>query len=101
MISPVERVTVLEVHMANTMTKLSEISVAIRELHTCLDQVQQDITEKLEKTQLQNNTQHAELALRVSDLDKFKNKWTYTLLGGFAVFGWISGHMNAIAGLLK
>ena len=40
--------------------------------------------------------QHAELNDKISDLEKFKNKWIYTIAGGVAVAAYIVGHLDLI-----
>jgi hypothetical protein len=46
-------------------------------------------------------TQHAELATKIKDLEGFRMKWTYLVLGGIAVLGWVSGHIDTLAAFLK
>jgi hypothetical protein len=47
------------------------------------------------------SAQHEELAGKIDELEKFKNKWTYMLLGGAAVLGWVTGHIDKIASFVK
>jgi hypothetical protein len=96
-----ERIGVLETRVDNLDTKLDDIKSDVKEVHDCLHRTGEDLKEQLEKTAIIRDRQHIDLASKISELEKFKNKWTYMVLGGIAVFGWVSGHMNAIANLLK
>jgi hypothetical protein len=46
-------------------------------------------------------TQHSELAKKLSELEKFKDKWVYVVMGGVAVLGWITGHAETITKFLN
>ena len=96
-----ERIGVLETRVDNLDTKLDDIKADVKEVHDCLHRTGEDLKEQLEKTAVIRDRQHIDLASKISELEKFKNKWTYMVLGGIAVFGWVSGHMNTIANLLK
>jgi len=54
-----------------------------------------------DKLNEQQSEQHKELAGKISELEKFKTKWVYMIMGGVAVFGFISGHITAITNFLK
>jgi predicted nucleic acid-binding Zn-ribbon protein len=88
-----ERVSVLETKLENVDYKLDDIKTDVRDLSA-------NLTETLTKMQEASTKQHGELAGKIKDLEGFKNKWTYTILGGLAVLGWVSGHMDTITRLL-
>jgi hypothetical protein len=46
-------------------------------------------------------SQHAALAKELSEVKKFKDKWTYIGFGGLAVLGWVTGHLDTIAKILN
>ena len=96
-----ERIGVLENRVDNLDTKLDDIKADVKEVHDCLHRTGEELKEHLDKTAKIRDLQHIDLAGKISELEKFKNKWTYLVLGGIAVFGWVSGHMGAIANLLK
>ena len=96
-----ERIGVLETRVDNLDVKLDDIKSDVKEVHDCLHRTGEELKEHLDKACSTATQQHNELAGKISELEKFKNKWTYMVLGGIAVFGWVSGHMNAIANLLK
>jgi hypothetical protein len=37
------------------------------------------------------------LASKITELEKFRQKWIYMTAGGVAVLGWVSGHMDLVA----
>jgi len=89
-----ERVSVLETKVDNFGDKLDEVKVDVKESHT-------DIKQQLKTMYDASCTQHAELATKIKDLEGFKIKWTYMVLGGVAVLGWVSGHIDSISAFLK
>jgi hypothetical protein len=44
---------------------------------------------------------HSDLYSKISELEKFKQKWVYMVMGGVAVLGWVSGHLDKIIGFVK
>jgi SMC interacting uncharacterized protein involved in chromosome segregation len=89
-----ERVSVLETKVDNFGDKLDEVKVDVKESHS-------DIKEQLKTMYDASCSQHAELATKIKDLEGFKMKWTYMVLGGVAVLGWVSGHIDSISAFLK
>jgi hypothetical protein len=39
---------------------------------------------------------HSELDAKITELQQFKQKWMYLILGGLAVLGFVSGHLETI-----
>jgi SMC interacting uncharacterized protein involved in chromosome segregation len=89
-----ERVSVLETKVDNFGEKLDEVKVDVKESHT-------DIKEQLKTMYDASCSQHAELASKIKDLEGFKMKWSYMALGGLAVMGWVTGHIEQISTFLK
>ena len=89
-----ERISVLETKVENFDEKLDDIKLDVTSNHT-------DIKQQLEKMYTASCTQHAEMAGKIKELEGFKMKWTYLILGGVAVLGWVSGHIDAITAFLK
>ena len=89
-----ERVSVLETKLENVDYKLDDIKTDVKDMNIT-------ITETLTKMQEASTKQHGELANKIKELEGFKNKWTYTILGGIAVLGWVSGHLGSITQFLK
>lgn len=101
-----ERVSVLETKVENIDEKIDDIKIDIRDMHDCLDRTRDTVTGQLDEilTEYRNNRtdfykhvdklhqeqslQHAELAGKIDELEKFKSKWSYLLLGFIAALGW-------------
>lgn len=109
-----ERVGVVEAKLEYTNEKLDDLKVDVREMHDCLDRTRDVLDEKLdhmlveyrtnrdrfyehmEKLHADNTSQHATLMGKVTELEKFKSKWTlYAMLGlaFIAGSGWL-GHID-------
>jgi predicted nucleic acid-binding Zn-ribbon protein len=115
-----ERVSVLETKVENVNEKLVDLKVDVKDMHDCLDRTRDSVMAKLDcmtdeyrtnaakyyehadKLNEQQSAQHAELAGKISELEKFKNKGTMyimVLLAFGAGTGWL-GHLD-IAKILK
>ena len=97
-----ERVAVVEIKVEAINEKLADIKADVKEMHDCLDQTRDLLADKLKDMAEASNSQHAELAAKIGDLEKVKNKWqqyVMILLAFGAGTGWL-GHVNA-AQLLK
>jgi uncharacterized coiled-coil DUF342 family protein len=114
-----ERVSVLETKVEAIDEKLDNLKVDVKDMHDCLDRTRDGLTEKLddmlgeyrstrdkfyahaEDLHKQQTAQHHELAAKISDLEKFRAKWTYLGLGGVAVIGWISAYWETVVKILE
>lgn len=94
MATTAERLGIVETKVANLDEKLDDIKGDVQQSH-------QDIKTQLKTMYDASCTQHAELATKIKDLEGFKNKWTYMGLGGLAVLGWVTGHIDSISAFLK
>ena len=94
-----ERVSVVEVQIANLDEKLDEIKVDVKDMHDCLDRTGADLKLTLKEMHDESCRQHNELAGKIGELEKFKAKWTYMVAGAIAVVGFASGHVSAITKL--
>jgi uncharacterized coiled-coil protein SlyX len=97
-----ERVAVVEIKVEAINEKLSDIKADVKEMHDCLDNTRDLLTDKLKEMAEASNSQHSELAAKIGDLEKVKNKWqqyVMVLLAFGAGTGWL-GHVNA-AQILK
>jgi uncharacterized coiled-coil DUF342 family protein len=115
-----ERVGILETKVENINEKVGEVKADIKEMHDCLDRTRDGVMAKLDcmtdeyrtnaakyyehadKLNDQQSAQHKELAGKISELEKFKNKGTMyimILLAFGAGTGWL-GHLD-IAKILK
>lgn len=94
MATQVERISVLE-------TKVDDLKDDVKELHDCLDRTRDQLSKQLDEMYSASCSQHAELGKKLSELEKFKDKWLFIVMGGVAVLGWATGHAEAIAKFLN
>ena len=94
-----ERVSVVEVQVANLDEKLDDIKVDVKDMHDCLDRTGNDLKDTLKEMHTESCRQHHELAGKIGELEKFKAKWTYMTAGAIAVVGFASGHVSALTKL--
>jgi predicted nucleic acid-binding Zn-ribbon protein len=94
MATTAERIAVVETQVRNLDEKIDDLQVEVKSSHS-------DIKKQLTSMYDASCTQHAELATKIKDLEGFRMKWTYLVLGGLAVLGWVSGHIDALAAFLK
>jgi hypothetical protein len=113
-----ERVSVLETKVDNVEEKIDDLKVDVKEMHDCLDQTRDRVLAQLEimtgeyrtnarayydhadKLNAQQTAQHEELADKIAELEKFKQKWLWTSAGALAILGWVSGHMDLMVKFL-
>jgi hypothetical protein len=109
-----ERVSVLETKVDNIEEKLDDIKVDVKDMHDCLDRTRDEVVAQLHvmtdeyrtnatkyyehanKLNEQQTSQHHELAGKITELEKIKNKYTMygmVLLAFIAGTGW-AGHLN-------
>lgn len=114
-----ERVSVLETKVEVIDEKLDELKVDVKDMHDCLDRTRDQVNEKLDimlleyrdnrdkfyshanKLHEEQTAQHNELADKITDLEKFRAKWTYLILGGIAVLGWVSAYWETVVKILE
>jgi uncharacterized coiled-coil protein SlyX len=99
-----ERVAVVEIKVEAINEKLADIKADVKEMHDCLDQTRDLLADQLKVMSEASNNQHAELAAKIGDLEKIKNKWqqyVMILLAFGAGTGWLSGHSINVPQILK
>ena len=96
-----ERVSVLETQVVNIDEKIDDIKTDIKQVHDCLDRTGDELKAALKEMQDTSSDQHEQLAVKISELEKFRMKGTYLVLGGRAVIGWVSGHIDTIVKILQ
>ena len=95
MATTAERLGIVEVKVENLNDKLDHLNGDLKESHN-------EIKERLNSMYDASCTQHAELATKIGDLEKFKNKGTtiiMVLLAFGAGTGWL-GHLD-LAKIIK
>jgi chromosome segregation ATPase len=88
-----ERVAIVETKVHAIEEKLDDLKVDVKDMHDCLDNTRDLLDKKLCEMAEASNSQHAELAGKIGDLEKIKNKYTtYAMIGlAFAAgTGWIN-----------
>lgn len=91
-----ERVSVVEIQVANLDEKLDDIKVDVKELHDCLDRTGETLSRTLADMRAESTIQHNELASKIESLEKQKQKLTmYGMIGlaFIAGLGW-TGQLN-------
>ena len=101
MATTVQRLGVVETKVANLDEKLDEIKVDVKDMHDCLDKTRDSVMAKLDDMYGASCEQHSELAKKITELERFKQKWIYMTAGGIAVLGFLSGHSATFASLFK
>jgi uncharacterized coiled-coil DUF342 family protein len=119
MASQTERLGIVETKVQHIDGKLDDLKNDVKEMHDCLDATRDGFNERLDKMleEYRENRDkfyvhakelhedgkkdHKDLYGKISELEKFKQKWVYMVMGGLAVLGWVSGHLDKIIGFVK
>jgi dsDNA-specific endonuclease/ATPase MutS2 len=101
MASAAERLGIVETKVENLDNKMDELKVDVKDMHDCLDKTRDDLKAKLDEMYGASCTQHSELAKKIADMEKLKDKWTYTVMGGIVVLSWATAHADKILAILK
>ena len=101
MATAVERISIVETKVENLNEKLDDLKVDVKEMHDCLDQTRDMLADRLKEMAESSSLQHAEIAKKISSMEKLKDKWTYTVMGGLVVVSWASAHADSIIAILK
>lgn len=101
MATAAERLGIVETKVVNLDSKMDELKVDVKEMHDCLDNTRDMLAEQLKCMSDASGKQHAEIAKRISDMEKLKDKWTYTVMGAMVVLSWATAHADSIISILK
>ena len=101
MATTAERLGVVETKVANLDEKLDDIKIDVKDMHDCLDKTRDSVMAKLDDMYGASCEQHSQLANKITELERFKQKWIYMTAGGIAVLGFLSGHSATFASLFK
>jgi len=96
-----ERVSVVETQVKNLDEKIDDLKIDVKEIESKIVFHTDAVTAQLKVMAENSSTQHGELAKKIGDLEKFKNKWMYMIIGGVAVGAWMIGHFNLVEQMLK
>jgi len=100
MATTVERIGVVETKVENLNEKLDDLKVDVKDMHDCLDKTRDTLTDKLNEMYNVSCTQHAELAQKIGDLEKIRQKMMWMIAGAVAFAGILSGHLEKILAFL-
>jgi len=90
-----ERVSVLETKVENVNEKLVDLKSDVKEMHDCLDNTRDLLTDKLKEMSEESTKQHNELAGKIKELQTIKSKFTMYAMVGLA-FAAGTGWINAV-----
>ena len=101
MATTVERLGIVETKVENLGEKIDDLKIDVREMHDCLDKTRDEIKEQLAEMYDASCTQHADLAKKISSLEKTKEKWTWIIAGIIGAGGFFSGHADKLLQLFS
>lgn len=101
MATAAERLGIVETKVENLDSKIDELKVDLKDMHDCLDQTRDLLALQLKCMADESNKQHDEIAKKINAMEKLKDKWTYTVMGGIVVISWASAHADKIVAILK
>lgn len=89
-----ERVGVLETKVEVIDEKIDNLKEDIKESH-------EDIKSQLKTMYDASCAQHAGLSVKIAEIEKLKDKWTYTFTGLVVAISILSGHYDKLAKLFN
>ena len=96
MATTVERIGIVETKVENLNEKLDDLKVGVKDMHDCLDNTRDSLTDKLNEMYNASCTQHAELAKKIGNLEQIRQKMIWMAAGAVAFAGILSGHFEKI-----
>jgi chaperonin cofactor prefoldin len=90
-----ERVAVVETKVDQIEEKLDDLKISVRDMHDCLDNTRDLLTEKLSEMSQASEAQHTDLYKKINELEKVKSKVIMYSMVGLA-FAAGAGWINAI-----
>ncbi len=96
MATTVERIGIVETKVENLSEKMDELKGDVKEMHDCLDKTRDDLKSQLETMYNASCEQHAELAKKIGNLEKIREKIVWMVAGAVAFAGILSGHFEKI-----
>ena len=96
MATTVERIGIVETKVENLSEKLDDLKVGVKDMHDCLDNTRDSLTDKLNEMYNASCEQHAELAKKIGNLEQIRQKMIWMVAGAVAFAGILSGHFEKI-----
>lgn len=100
MASTTERLGIVETKVENLSGKVDELKVDVKDMHDCLDRTRDELKDQLKVMYDASCTQHAELAKKISSLEKIREKTMWMVAGAVAMAGIFSGHLEKVLAFL-
>ena len=101
MATTVERIGIVETKVENLNEKLDDLKVGVKDMHDCLDNTRDSLTDKLNEMYNASCTQHAELAKKIGNLEQIRQKMIWMAAGAVAFAGILSGHFDKIISFIS
>ena len=101
MATTVERIGIVETKVENLNEKLDDLKVGVKDMHDCLDNTRDSLTDKLNEMYNASCEQHAELAKKIGNLEQIRQKMMWMVAGGVAFAGILSGHFDKIISFIS
>lgn len=92
--SQAERLGIVETKVENLNEKIDSLKIEVKEQND-------ELKDKLDKMYEASCIQHAELAKKISGLEKVREKVTWTVAGAVAFGGIVIGHLDKVVAFLK
>ena len=90
-----ERVAIVETKVYAIEEKIDDLKSDVKDMHDCLDNTRDLLDKKLCEMSEASNSQHAELADKIGNLEKIKNKYTTYAMVALA-FAAGTGWLNSV-----
>ena len=100
MATTTERLGIVETKVENLGEKLDDIKVDVKEMHDCLDRTRDELKDQLSKMYDTSCSQHAEMAKKIGELEKIREKTMWMVAGAVAMAGIFSGHLDKLLAFL-
>ena len=94
MATTTERLGIVETKVENLNEKLDGLKEDVKDMHDCLDNTRDSLTDKLNEMYNASCTQHAELAKKIGNLEQIRQKMIWMAAGAVAFAGILSGHFE-------
>jgi len=96
-----ERIGIVETKVENLTEKLDDLKTDVKDVHDCLDRTRDELKEQLKEMYGASCTQHAELAKKISSLEKIREKTMWMVAGAVAMAGIFSGHLDKVVAFFR
>lgn len=101
MATTLERLGIVETKVENISAKVDDLKTNVKDMHDCLDRTRETLADTLSTMRAESSNQHNTLAAKITELEKFRFKWTYMVAGAIAMIGILSGHFEKLQDFFK